>query len=117
MIAYGVAPPGGVGEEWRENRAALEDQARAQTADALASAEAAGLTASVELVPERPAAALVEVADARRRALHRRGHLGREPDPGRDPRLDAAQAPAPRGPSRGSCAGSLIVPEPGANRC
>ena len=65
VIAYGVAPPGGVGEEWRENRAALEDQARAQTADALASAQAAGLTASVELVPERPAAALVDVAAAR----------------------------------------------------
>ena len=65
VIAYGVAPPGGVGEEWRENRAALEDQARAHTAEALAKAEQAGLRASVELVPERPAPALVEVADAR----------------------------------------------------
>jgi nucleotide-binding universal stress UspA family protein len=62
---YGVAPPGGVGEEWKENRAALEDQARAHTAEALAAAEQAGLTASVELVRERPAAALVPVADAR----------------------------------------------------
>jgi nucleotide-binding universal stress UspA family protein len=65
VIAHGVAPPGGVGEEWRANRAALEDQARARTGDALAQAEAAGVTASVELVPERPATALVEVADAR----------------------------------------------------
>ena len=45
VIAYGVAPPGGVGEEWKENRAALEDQARAHTAEALAEAEQAGLTA------------------------------------------------------------------------
>ena len=26
VIVYGVEPPGGVGEEWKENLAALEDQ-------------------------------------------------------------------------------------------
>jgi nucleotide-binding universal stress UspA family protein len=65
VIAHGVAPPGGVGEEWRANRAALEEQARGRTEEALAEAEAAGLKACVELVPERPAAALVDVAEAR----------------------------------------------------
>jgi nucleotide-binding universal stress UspA family protein len=65
VIAHGVAPPGGVGEEWKANRDALEDQARDRTKDALAEAQAAGVQAVVELVPERPAAALVDVADQR----------------------------------------------------
>ncbi|MBN1529317.1 MAG: universal stress protein [Thermoleophilaceae bacterium] len=65
VIAHGVAPPGGVGEEWRANRAALEDQARELTKDALAEAEAAGVSACLELVDERPATALVDVADQR----------------------------------------------------
>ena len=109
VIAYGVAPPGGVGEEWKANRAALEDQARAHTAEALAAAEQAGLTASVELVPERPAAALVEVADARDARFIVVGTLGGEPDQGSDPGLHPPQAPAPLRPPRCGGAGTLIA--------
>jgi nucleotide-binding universal stress UspA family protein len=65
VIANGVAPPGGVGEEWQANKAALEEHAREQAQDALAAAEAAGVEATLELVPELPANALVDVADAR----------------------------------------------------
>jgi nucleotide-binding universal stress UspA family protein len=65
VIAYGVAPPGGVGDEWRANEAAIEEYARSLTRDALDAAERAGVQATVELVPERPHAALVKVADDR----------------------------------------------------
>ena len=58
-----TAPP------WRIRR-------RAHTAEALAEAEQAGVTASVELVPERPAAALVDGGRRPRRPLHRGGHAG-----------------------------------------
>ena len=109
VIAYGVAPPGGVGEEWKENRAALEDQARAHTAEALAAAEQAGLTASVELVPERPAAALVEVADARDARFIVVGTWGESPLRGAMLGLHAAQAAAPLRPPGCGGAGRLIV--------
>ena len=65
VIANGVEPPGGVGEEWRTNLAAVEDATRALTQEALDEAAQAGVNAEVELVPERPAAALVAVADRR----------------------------------------------------
>jgi len=65
VIANGVEPPGGVGEEWRANLAAVEDATRALTQEALDEAARAGVNAEVELVAERPAAALVDVADRR----------------------------------------------------
>lgn len=65
VIANGVAPPGGVGEEWRATLAAVEDETRVLTQEALEEAARAGVNAEVELVPELPAAALVEVADRR----------------------------------------------------
>lgn len=65
VIAYGVAPAGTQGEEWKQNVAALEDQGRACTNEALAAATAAGVDAEVALVPERPHAALIKLADER----------------------------------------------------
>lgn len=65
VIAYGVAPSGAVGEEWTQNVAALEDQARSLCEDALASARAAGVEAEVAFVPERPHAALLSLANER----------------------------------------------------
>jgi nucleotide-binding universal stress UspA family protein len=63
VIANGVEPPGGVGDEWQQSKVALEEQARAQAQDALDEAAAAGVDATLELVPDRPASALVRVAD------------------------------------------------------
>ena len=65
VIAYGVAPAGSVGEEWKENVAALEDQARTLCGDALTAAREAGVDAEVALVQERPHAALMSLADER----------------------------------------------------
>jgi nucleotide-binding universal stress UspA family protein len=63
VLVYGVAPPGVVGEEFAAHMAAVEEIGRAATAHALARATAAGVTAEVALVHEKPAAALLDVAD------------------------------------------------------
>ena len=62
---YGVAPPGGLGEEFRAHQSALVEMGRLATSHALAKAAAAGVAATVELVHEKPARALVDVANAR----------------------------------------------------
>ena len=65
VLVYGVAPPGGVGEEFRAHQDALEELGRAATSHALEQANAAGVRAEVELVHAKPAAALLDVADRR----------------------------------------------------
>jgi nucleotide-binding universal stress UspA family protein len=62
VIANGVEPPGGVGEEWRQAREAVEEQVRAQTDAALERARAAGISAEVALVPKHPHQALMDLA-------------------------------------------------------
>lgn len=63
VIGHGVAPSGGVGEEWTQNRRALEEQARELTDGALTRAREAGVDAEVALVPERPHTALLKLAE------------------------------------------------------
>ena len=63
-LVYGVAPPGGLGEEFQSHREALVEAGRDATAAALEYAESAGLDAEVELVTAKPAEALLQVADA-----------------------------------------------------
>ena len=65
VLVYGVDPPGGLGEEFRVHQLALEEMGRVATSRALTKASAAGVEASVELVHEKPARALVDVAEAR----------------------------------------------------
>ena len=65
VLVYGVAPPGGVGEEFRSHQAALEAMGRTATEHALERATDAGVAAEVELVHDKPAAALLAVADRR----------------------------------------------------
>lgn len=65
IIAFGVAPSGSVGEEWKQNVEALEDQARLLCGDALTAALDAGVDAEVALVPQRPYAALLSLAEER----------------------------------------------------
>ena len=63
LIAHGVAPSGQVGEEWKENQKALEEQARELTDPALSRAREAGVEAEVALVSERPHTALLKLAE------------------------------------------------------
>ena len=65
VLVYGVSPPGGLGEEFRAHQSALVEMGRLATSHALAKAAAAGVEATVELVHEKPARALVDVANAR----------------------------------------------------
>lgn len=63
VIGFGVAPSGLVGDEWTQNRRALEDQGRKLTDGALARAQEEGVDAEVALVPERPHTALLQLAE------------------------------------------------------
>jgi nucleotide-binding universal stress UspA family protein len=79
VLVYGVAPPGVVGEEFRAHMAAVEELGRSATSHALARASAAGVRAEVELVHEKPAAALVDVADRRDARMIVVGSYGETP--------------------------------------
>jgi len=63
ILVYGAAPPGGMGEEFKSHRDALMAMGRTATEHALEKAQAAGVTARVQLVDAKPAAALIQVGD------------------------------------------------------
>jgi nucleotide-binding universal stress UspA family protein len=63
VLVHGIAPPGGVGEEAAQARAALDELGEAITAPAVAAAEAAGVPVVVEVVDDKPAQALIAAAD------------------------------------------------------
>jgi len=63
VLVHGIAPPGGVGEEAAQARAALDELGDRITAPAVAVAEAAGVPVVVEVVDDKPAQALVAAAD------------------------------------------------------
>jgi len=65
VLVYGVAPPGGVGEEFQAHQQALVEMGRLATSHAREKAAAAGVEATVELVHDQPAGALIQVAEAR----------------------------------------------------
>jgi nucleotide-binding universal stress UspA family protein len=63
VLVHGVEPPGGVGEEVRQAREAIEEADDAVTRPAVAAAEQAGVRTIVQVVDERPAQALVAAAE------------------------------------------------------
>jgi nucleotide-binding universal stress UspA family protein len=79
VLVYGVTPPGTVGEEFRSHMAAVEELGRKATQHALERAAAAGAAAEVALVHEKPAAALVDVADQRDARMIVVGSYGETP--------------------------------------
>jgi nucleotide-binding universal stress UspA family protein len=63
VLVYGTSPPGGLGEEFRSHREALEEQGRTVLDHAVAVATEAGVETVVEQVSAKPVDALIEVAD------------------------------------------------------
>ena len=63
VVVHGIAPPGGVGEEFQAHRDALAEIGRKATDHALEAARAAGVAAEAELVTAKPAEALIRIAD------------------------------------------------------
>jgi len=63
VLVYGVAPPGGMGEEYTAHRRSLTELARTATGQAVLAATQAGVETVVELVDAKPAQALVDVGD------------------------------------------------------
>lgn len=63
VLVYGVAPPGGVGEEFRTHQDAVTEIGRTAVRHAVEEAEAAGVRTVVELIGDRPAQALIAAAD------------------------------------------------------
>ena len=69
VVVFAIEPPvRSVGEEFREHEKALEEVGQRVAASAVARAEAAGVEVDVELVPERPVPAILDVA--RKRDAH-----------------------------------------------
>lgn len=66
LIVCGVAPAGGVGEEYRSTEAAVADELRPMVESAVAQARAAGLEAEAVLVDDDPVGALEVVMEQRR---------------------------------------------------
>jgi nucleotide-binding universal stress UspA family protein len=64
-VVFGYAPPGIWGGEIADHEQAIEELGEKMTADARRRAEARGAEIEVELVPKRPAEALIEAADER----------------------------------------------------
>ena len=63
VLVYGFAPPGGLGEEYRSHQEALKDIGRTAIEHAVAVADEAGVTTTVELVEEKPTQALLAAAE------------------------------------------------------
>ena len=63
VLVYGIEPPGGMGEEFLAHQRALAEMGRTAVEHAVAEAEEAGVRTVVEVLPEKPAQALVEAAD------------------------------------------------------
>lgn len=79
VVVYADAPPSRMGEEFTAHADALAERGRRALADATAAAGAAGVTAQVELVEEKPAQALLDVADAHDARLIVVGTYGESP--------------------------------------
>ncbi len=79
VVVYADAPPSRMGEEFTAHTDALAEQGRQALAEATAAAEAAGVTVEVEMVPERPAQALLDVAEAHDARLIVVGTYGESP--------------------------------------
>ena len=79
VVVYADEPPSRMGEEYGAHADALAERGRAALAEATAAAQAAGVTVEVELVEEKPAQALLDVADARDARLIIVGTYGESP--------------------------------------
>jgi nucleotide-binding universal stress UspA family protein len=79
VLVYGAGVPGGMGEEFRVHLEALHEMGRSALLHAVELAEAAGVTTEVELVDERPAEALLEVATRRDATMVVVGTTGESP--------------------------------------
>jgi len=79
VVVYADEPPSRMGEEYGAHTEALAERGRKALADATAAARAAGVAAEVELVQEKPAQALLDVADGRHARLIVVGTYGESP--------------------------------------
>jgi nucleotide-binding universal stress UspA family protein len=62
VLVHGVEPPGGLGEEFQAHQRALAELGRTAVTTAVEEAERAGVETVVEVLPEKPAQALVDAA-------------------------------------------------------
>ena len=99
VLVYGVEPPGRVGEEFTEHSAALTERGREILGEAREVALQRGIQTIVELVEDKPVPALIAAANKHDARLIVVGTYAESPDPGRDSRVDAAQAAAPVEPA------------------
>lgn len=79
VLVYGVAPPGGVGDEYRSYQDALTEMGRTATEHAVDQAKAAGVSTVVEVITDKPAQAIITAADKHDAAVIVVGTYGESP--------------------------------------
>jgi nucleotide-binding universal stress UspA family protein len=79
VVVFADEPPSRMGEEYTVHNEALAEKGRKALGDATAAAQAAGVTVQVELVEEKPAQALLDVANRRDARLIVVGTYGESP--------------------------------------
>ncbi|MER6156871.1 universal stress protein [Streptomyces sp. NPDC001868] len=79
VLVYGAAAPGGKGEEYRTHRDALHQAGRLALEHAVAAADQAGVTTTVEIIDEKPAQALLDAASRHEARLIVVGTWGESP--------------------------------------
>jgi nucleotide-binding universal stress UspA family protein len=79
LIVFGAGPPGGVGEESREHRRAIEEIGESVTNAAVQRAREGGVEVEVVIRPERPHEALIVTARAREARFIVVGSYGERP--------------------------------------
>jgi nucleotide-binding universal stress UspA family protein len=65
LVVFGAGPPGGVGDEARAPRQAIEERGEQVTSEAVERARAGGVEVELVISPERPSEALLGVAAER----------------------------------------------------
>ncbi len=65
VIVFGAGPPGGMGEEFREHRRAIEKHGEHVTGEAVERAREGGVEVELVVSPDRPAEALHKLANER----------------------------------------------------
>jgi nucleotide-binding universal stress UspA family protein len=79
VLVYGAAPPGRSGAEFQSHLAALEALGQHAVAHAYEIATARGVETSVEVLPEKPTEALLDVAERHDATLIVVGSYGESP--------------------------------------
>ena len=79
VLVYGAAVPGGMGEEYKTHRDAIQQAGRVALEHAVMAADEAGVRTTVEIIDQKPAQALIDAASRHEARLIVVGTWGESP--------------------------------------